>query len=103
MRAAVLVLTCLAGCAVQKAELNRPYVAARIDSTKTAAQFAQCSAAAMGLTVRSDEGILTIVRSNTRGVQVARWDFLATNNGSQAELRTGASDDAGLDVVRGCA
>lgn len=102
MRFAMVAVVFLAGCTVQKAELNRPYVTARIDSAKPAAAFAQCSAAAMGLSVRSDEGVLTIVRSSG-GVQVARWDFLATNNGSQAELRTGARDDAGLEIVRGCA
>ncbi|USA39615.1 hypothetical protein NCF86_00175 [Pelagerythrobacter marinus] len=102
MRLAVLISLMLTGCVVQKAELNRPYAAARFDSDKTAAQFAACSAEAMNLQVREDEGILTIVRTNNLGVQVARWDFLPTNSGSQAELRTGANDDAGMELVRGC-
>lgn len=104
MRLAVLAFAALcSGCVVQKAELNRPQVVARIDSPKTAAEFARCSAEAMNLEVRSDEGVLSIIRSDHLGVRAARWDFLATNTGSQAELRSGASDDAGMELVRACA
>lgn len=103
MRLAALAAILVSGCAVQVGEIRRPYVAARIDSTKPASQFSQCVGQAMNLPVRSDEGILTITRTNKTGVQVARWDFFATNNGSQAELRTGADDDAGLSIVRSCA
>jgi len=91
------------GCVVQKPALNRPYVAARLDSSKSAAEFSRCSADTMGLEVREQGGNLYIVRTNRNGVQVARWDFLATNDGSQAELRSGTAADAGIDAVRGCA
>jgi hypothetical protein len=97
-----LALLALAGCVVQKPALNRPYVAARIESPKPAAAFSSCVGDAMDLQVREQNGVLHIIRSRG-GVQVARWDFVASNNGSQAELRTGANDDAGIDLVRACA
>lgn len=90
-------------CTVQKPALGRPNVAARIDSPKSAAAFSACVGQAMNLPVRNQDGILHIIRSSRTGVQVARWDFIEANNGSQAELRSWASDDAGIGDVRACA
>lgn len=98
----ILLLLALSGCVVQKPALNRPYVTARIDSAKPAAAFASCAASAMGTQVREDDGSLFIIRS-ANSVRVSRWDFLATNNGSQAELRSDAQDDGGVETVRACA
>jgi hypothetical protein len=103
MKYIVLIAALLGGCVVQKGELSRPYVAARLDSPKIAADFARCAGAAMGLSVRENEGILYIIQKDARGTHTSRWDFFPTNNGSQAELRSGAKDNAGIAVVRGCA
>lgn len=93
----------LVGCSVQKYELRQPNTAARIDSDKTAASFAQCVSAAMGIPIRDSGNILHIVRKDRQGVEASRWDFIPTNSGSQAELRSGASDGDGMEQVRACA
>lgn len=96
-------LILLSGCVVQSGELNRPQVLARIDSTHTAADFAACVGASLGRPVRNDDGVLYVIVPDNIGVQVTRWDFLATLSGSQAELRSGAEGGHGLAEVRSCA
>lgn len=92
----------LSGCAIQSKELERPQVAARYDSTKSAKDFAVCAAEGMGRRLENEGNRYVIKHVN--GVQVqARWDFLATLEGSQAELRAPASYDAGEAIVRECA
>lgn len=104
MRAIILLGTALLGaCTVQKKELKRPYVVMRIDSPKPAAEFAGCAATAMSLKAKQKGGAFSVTRTNSLGVRVARWDFVPTLSGSQAELRAGSQDEADNAAVRGCA
>jgi len=94
----------LCGCVAVKHQLTDPNVAARYDSAKTAADFAQCAAAQLAppfvLGQAGGAYSLTLKRGI---VVVSRWDFFPTNAGSQAELRNGAEDDGGAAKVRACA
>ena len=105
MRAILTLGLCLlvSGCVVTKPQLRDPYAVARIDSPKTVQDFADCVANALKTEVRSARGSTHVIVSNDLGVQVARWDFIGTNAGSQAELRASEKYDAGTDAVIACA
>jgi len=93
----------LGGCSVVKHQVTDPYVAARFDSSKNAADFAKCAADSLGEDFQLSSTGLSHVLTRQRGILVqARWDFFPTNNGSQAELRSSTPDDAGVEAVRGC-
>lgn len=103
-RIAMIVLPALAGCAVVKHQLTDPNVAARYDSAKAAEAFARCAADQLAPPFVLDQlgGAWTLIRKD--GIKVvSRWDFFPTNNGSQAELRNGAPDQAGAAEVLACA
>jgi hypothetical protein len=104
MRFAIIaVAVALSGCAVTKMQLAKPYAIARIDSAKMPADFAQCVARALGEPVRNEAGSTIIYVHNRTNIRIARWDFIATANGSQAELRASAKYEPPLDEVRACA
>ena len=97
----VLVLV-LGGCVTVKHQLTDPTVAARFDSQKPAGAFAHCAAAALpAFHLEQAGGAWALVRKHGM-VQLSRWDFFATNHGSQAELRNGSGDSAGADLVMAC-
>lgn len=101
---ALVILPVLAGCAVVKHQLNDPNVAARYDSSKSAEAFARCAAEQLGPAFELEQVGNAYALIRKRGIVVhSRWDFFPINNGSQAELRNGASDDAGAENVRACA
>ncbi len=94
----------LAGCVTVKHQLTDPNVAARFDSAKTSAEFAQCAAAKLTPDFALEQDGTSYSLTRKRGIVVlSRWDFFPTNNGSQAELRNGAKDAAGADQVKSCA
>lgn len=108
MRAAVVLLiagAAIAGCTTVKHQVTDANVAARYDSTKSAAEFARCAAAALGSDFRMEEvGSTAFALIRQQGILTnARWDFFPTNSGSQAELRSGSKDGAGADKVLACA
>lgn len=91
----------LPGCAVVSKEVERPQVAVRYDSTKTAKVFAECAAAGLGREiVRKGESFAIEMQDGVR--LRARWDFFPTLDGSQAELRGSPDFDAGIEIVRAC-
>lgn len=98
-----LAAVAVSGCVVQAHELARPQVAARFQSAKTAVQFAQCSATALGVELHNDGGVYSVFGHNRGGVRIARWDFNATLSGSEATLRMEDNVESGEAAVRGCA
>ena len=98
----VLAAVALTGCAVVSKQAMNAQVSARIASGKTAKNFAVCSAGAMGRElIDNDDGLSIFMRD---GAYIrARWDFVATNTGSDAELRGPVDYDAEIDKVRACA
>lgn len=94
----------LAGCVAVKPEIRQPNVAARFDSAKTAEAFARCASGALPAfrLDQAEDGTWSLIRKEGI-VLLSRWDFFPANAGSQAELRNGASDDGGADLVRACA
>jgi hypothetical protein len=104
MRIAALALLALTGCTVVANDLRRPYVDLSIDSQKTASAFAQCASQALSAELLNDGAPYWIIRKNSLGVHVARWDFHPTLTGSRAELRSGTERmDIGEAAVRACA
>jgi hypothetical protein len=91
----------LTGCAVVSKEVERPAVAVRYESTKTAKVFAECAAAGLERQVsRKGESYAIEMQDGIR--MRARWDFFPTLDGSQAELRGSPDFDAGIEIVRAC-
>ena len=101
--AAALILTTATACQVEKTQLRSPYAAARYQSTKSALEFGQCAAKAMGAELHQKKQNIWVIRTNDLGVHVARWDFISSMNGSEAELRAGVDGDVGADLVKNCA
>jgi len=93
----------VSGCVVTKPQLIDPYAVTRIDSTKSPNDFATCVASALQEEVRTARGSTHVIIKNHLGVHVARWDFLSTSNGSQAELRASAKYDPQTEKVKACA
>ena len=107
MKPSIVALTSaalLTGCVTVKHQLTDPNVAARFDSAKTPAEFARCAADRLGPEFTLEQSGNAYALTRKRGIVLqSRWDIFPANNGSQAELRNGASDDAGVDKVRSCA
>lgn len=107
MRSVVLAVSALAltgGCVAVKHQITDPNVAARFDSTKSPDEFARCAADKLTPPFKLEQNGQTFALTLQRDIRlVSRWDFFPTNNGSQAELRNGARDDAGTAEVRACA
>lgn len=100
---AALLVVSLSGCVMVKHQLTDPNVAARFDSTKSPADFARCAAEQLPEFELEQAGnAFALIRKRDIRL-VSRWDFFPTNSGSQAELRNGAKDDGGLEIVRSCA
>lgn len=101
---ALALAAALGGCVTVKHQLTDPNVAVRYNSSKSAAEFARCAAEKLAppfvLEQQGQAWSLTLRRDIRL---VSRWDFFPTNNGSQAELRNGAEDDAGAEKVLACA
>ena len=92
----------LTGCALVSKQAMNAQVSARIASEKSAKIFATCSAEAMDRDlIDNDDGLSIFMRE---GAYIrARWDFVTTNTGSDAELRGPADYDAEIAKVRACA
>ena len=93
----------LGGCVTVKHQLTDPNVAARFDSSKSAEEFARCAAAGLPSFELKQLGSAWALIEKRDIRLVSRWDFFPSNAGSQAELRNGAKDDGGVQVVRACA
>lgn len=94
----------LGACTTVKHQLTDPNPAARYDSDKSPAEFARCAAAALGDEFELQELGSAFALIRQRGILTnARWDIFPTNNGSQAELRSGSKDGAGAEKVLACA
>ncbi len=102
--AGVCGLAVLAGCMAVKPEIRQASVAARFDSANPPEAFARCAAAALPnfKLDQEEDGTWSLIRKDGI-VLLSRWDFFQTNQGSQAELRNGAGDEAGAAEVRACA
>jgi len=91
----------LSGCVVVSKEVERPQVAVRYESGKSAKAFAECAAAGLDRElIRKADAYALEMRDGIR--LRARWDFFPTLDGSQAELRGSPDFDAGIEIVRGC-
>jgi hypothetical protein len=100
---AILTAATLTSCVTIKPEINDPSVAARLNSSKSSAELAQCAAEALGPGFALDQKGQAYSLIRKRGIVLeARWDIFPTNTGSQAELRNGGDDDAGVDHVKAC-
>lgn len=93
----------LGGCVAVKQQLIDPNVAARYDSAKSPEAFARCASAALPEFRLEQTGVAWALVRKQGIVLLSRWDFFPTNSGSQAELRNGANDAAGVDKVLACA
>lgn len=101
-------LLILPSCAMTPAGIMRTPVETSVHSGKTAQSFAVCvSESLFGGTanvLRSEGEHYWILRYNSYGAPVVRWDFTPTPDGSLAELRTSFQlGIAGTDKVRACA
>ena len=91
----------LTGCVVVSKEVERPQVAVRYGSVKTAKVFAECAAAGLERQIIRKGDSYAIELND--GIRLrARWDFFPTLDGSQAELRGSPDFDAGIEIVRAC-
>ena len=93
----------LSGCVVTKPQLIDSYAVTRIDSRKPPAEFAGCVANALRTIIRTERGSTHVIIANDLGVHVARWDFISTGDGSQAELRASPNYDPQTEKVKACA
>lgn len=104
MRTITLLPLLLAGCATTPAGLMDTRVETTVASSKTTAEFANCTADALAgsVDVRSQGEHYWVIR-NVWGTPRHRWDFHPTETGSRAELRSTGLAGAGEDKVRDCA
>lgn len=93
----------LAGCATTPAGLAETRVEKSVTSQKTAQVFALCVAENVSGAILRDDGARYWVLLEVFGTPRHRWDFIPTETGSIAELRsTGiAGDESGS--VEDCA
>ncbi len=98
--ALALLAVASSGCVSMKTVQGQ--AVARLDSTKSVAEFAECVSEALSAPVQTGDGLTFIYLKNAAGIGVTRWDFLHTSSGSQAELRTDDPDRTGIEAVRRC-
>lgn len=106
MRIAVCIAAAaLSGCAVSSAGLYQTSVRMTLVSTKSATDFAACSADAMigNPQLRGEGHHWWVIRTNGYQVPVVRWDFTdVEGGGSRAELRATININSGDERVRNC-
>ena len=102
-RLAAVALLALASSACVSMKTVQGQTVARLDSTKSVAEFAACASQALSAPIQTNDGLTFIYLKNAAGIGVTRWAFLHTTSGSQAELRTDDPDRTGIEAVRGCA
>lgn len=105
MKYAFIALLALSGCATSAAGLADSKVDTTVTSPKSAQAFATCVAEALvgNNQLRNDGDHYWVLRLNTFGVPISRWDFRNTQNGSTAELRATINVNSGDEKVRACA
>ncbi|MBB3034052.1 hypothetical protein [Alteriqipengyuania lutimaris] len=102
---AIAAATTLSGCATSAAGLAATEIDASYSSEKSPKDWALCVAEAFqGSNMLRDDGTnWWIIRPNSYGVPISRWDFKPTPTGSVAELRSSIGLSDGDDKVRSCA
>lgn len=106
MRKTLLIATlALSGCATTAQGLLESPIEDEISSDKSAQVFATCVVENItyGGQLRSDGERYWVIRNNTWGAPITRWDFVPTENGSRAELRTSINVNTGKGKVEDCA
>ena len=78
---------------------------ATLHSSKQPAAWATCVAERLAADVelRNDGTKFWIIRSNWYGSPIHRWDFIPTESGSRAELRSSININSGETRVKECA
>ena len=101
----ILAIVALAGCATSAQGLLESPIEAEVTSTKTAQVFATCvvETLSFGGQLRSDGTKYWVIRNNVYGAPISRWDFIPTDSGSRAELRTSININTGKGKVEACA
>ena len=95
----------LCSCATSSAGLQRMGLEMTISSSKSAQDFATCSAEVMqgSPTLRGSGDHWWVLRDKGYGIPIVRWDFIGKpGGGSVAELRATAIAGAAKDKVRAC-
>lgn len=95
----------LSGCATTSQGLLESPAEFEITSEKNAQVFATCvvERLSFGGQLRSDGERYWVIRNNTLGAPITRWDFVPTESGSRAELRTSININTGKGKVQDCA
>lgn len=104
-RLAALLLMSLSACATTAAGLAESEISESYASAKRPSTVATCAADRMrgGAEVRNDGDHYWVLRNNTYGIPIARWDFWPTaEGGSRIELRTSFGINTGAGDVRAC-
>jgi len=96
----------LAGCATTAGGLGSSPVEATLESDKTPQAWATCVVEALmgGADLRGEGDHYWVLRTNTMGYPIIRWDFHARpGGGSRAELRASMPISHATDKVQACA
>lgn len=100
-------LLALAGCATSMGALGEKSPDLVVTSPKPAEQVASCLISSLqweNQLLRLADGHFVIVRNSSYGTPIFRWDFIDTDAGSRAELRTGVGlGGSGQEKARQCA
>ncbi len=103
----IIFLSCfaLAGCAMSTAEMGKDEIDLTLTSEKAPDIVAGCIASRfMGFneSLRLSESHYLVVRKNSFGAPIVRWDIIGTDTGSRIELRSSLPVNHGTDDVRMC-
>lgn len=95
----------LGGCAMSPQGMAKDEIDVTLNSSKQPDIVAGCVASNfMGFTdsVRLSERHYMVVRKNSFGMPIVRWDFIGTDEGTRLELRSSLPVNHGTDDVRKC-
>lgn len=104
-KAVILLALLLPGCAMSAAGMAEDEIDLTLTSAKAPDIIAGCVASnLMGFTdsIRLGERHYMVVRKNSFGAPIVRWDFIGGETETRVELRSSLPVNHGTDDVRRC-